>query len=200
MGERSPRESVSSRPLEIDDLYEVRLISDVAISPDGIRTAFVRKDLDRESDDTRSNVYLVDSNRTLIQFTTGNKDSAPRWSPDGRWLAFLSGRQEKPQIYLLSTAGGEGVALTDLPLGAGLPVWSPDSRFIAFVAQVSTEPHDDKSDDGKATPAKITERASYKLDGVGYIGDRRRHIYVVDIESRSVRQLTDGDCHDDNPS
>jgi dipeptidyl aminopeptidase/acylaminoacyl peptidase len=195
---------VDKRPLEAKDLYRLRLISDAQIAPDGSRVAFVLKQLDEEKNDYVTNIYVVDHSGEVRQFTAGDKDSAPRWSPDGRWLAFLSGRKEKAQIHLLSTSGGESVPLTDRTLGAGVPVWSPDSTAIAFAGQVSTEPEeeteDTKTDPKRPAPTKIVVRASYKLDGAGYIGNRRRHIFVVDVAQRTLTQLTDGDFHDDMPA
>lgn len=193
------------RPLEPNDLYRLRLLSDPQIAPDGSRVAFVLKCMDGEKNEYVSNIYVVDRAGTTFQFTSGDKDSAPRWSPDGRWLAFLSGRKEKAQVHLLSTAGGESVALTDRKLGAGVPFWAPDSSAIAFAGAVSTDPEEEKEDkeqdDKKKTAkTKIVERATYKLDGAGYIGNRRRHIFAIDLATRQVDQLTQGDHHNDSPA
>jgi dipeptidyl aminopeptidase/acylaminoacyl peptidase len=192
------------RPLEPNDLYRLRLLSDPQISPDGGRVAFVLKRMDEEKNEYISNIYVVDREGGVLQFTSGDKDSAPRWSPDGRWLAFVSGRKDKAQIHLLSTSGGESVALTDRKLGAGVPFWSPDSSTIAFVGAVSTDPDEEKEEDEKdakqTARTKIVERASYKLDGAGYIGNRRRHIFAIDMAERKVEQLTQGDHHNDTPA
>ena len=197
---------MQKRPLEPRDLYRLRLISDPRIAPDGRRVAFVMARVDEEKNDYIGNIYVAERDGTVTQFTSGDKDSAPRWSPDGRYLAFVSGRKERSQIHLLRMTGGESVALTDRKLGAGVPVWSPDSRSIAFAALVSTDPEEEetdekeKKDDKKPAKTKIVDRASYKADGVGYIGNRRRHIFRVDVEGGSVEQLTDGDYHDSNPA
>jgi dipeptidyl aminopeptidase/acylaminoacyl peptidase len=192
------------RPLEPNDLYRLRLLSDAQIAPDGSRVAFVLKRMDEEKNEYVSNIYVVDREGGVLQFTSGDKDSSPRWSRDGRWLAFLSGRKEKAQIYLLSTRGGESVAITDRKLGAGEPFWSPDSSSIAFTGAVSTDPEEDKEDkekdDKKTAKTMIVERASYKLDGAGYIGNRRRHIFAIDVAERKVEQLTQGDHHNDMPA
>jgi dipeptidyl aminopeptidase/acylaminoacyl peptidase len=194
------------RPLEPNDLYRLRLLSDPQIAPDGSRVAFVLKQMDEEKNDYVSNIYVVDRDGTVAQFTSGDKDSAPRWSPDGRWLAFLSGRKEGAQLYLLSTRGGESVAITDRKLGAGVPFWSSDSSSIAFTGAVSTDPDEEKEDkekeqdDKKPAKTKIVERASYKLDGAGYIGNRRRHIFTIDVAERKLEQLTHGDYLNDSPA
>ena len=167
------------RSLEASDLYRLRIISDPQISPDGSRVAFVLKQMSEEKNDYISNVYMVDRQGAVSQFTSGDKDAAPRWSPDGKWLAFLSGRRERSQIHLLATGGGESVALTDLKHGAGVPAWSPDSTHLVFTGAVSTDPDEDGEDDNskekdpkKPARTKIVQRSQYKLDGAGYIGDR----------------------------
>lgn len=194
----------NKRPLQPTDLYRLRLISDPQISPDGARVAFVLKQMDEEKNDYVTNIYVVDRDGAITQFTNGDKDSAPRWSPDGKYLAFLSGRKEKAQIHLLSTSGGESVALTDRKFGAGVPFWSPDSTAILFTGAVPTDPVDEEKDDEKEKdrPAKtkVIERASYKLDGAGYIGNRRRHLFRIDVPERKVEQITQGDFHDDEPA
>ena len=124
------------RPIDAEDLFRLTLAGDAQISPDGSSVAYVVKTLDRDKNDYVSNIYLWRDGESR-QYTSGGKDSSPRWSPDGRWLAFLSGREEKGQIYLMRTDGGEPVQLTDQKLGARTPVWSPDSRKIAFVARTN---------------------------------------------------------------
>lgn len=188
------------RALDPADLYRLRLISDPQISPDGRRVAFVLYQADEETNEYTSNIHLVEDGSTR-QFTSGNKDSAPRWSPDGRHLAFLSGRNGKAQIHVMSAGGGESVAFTERKRGAGVPVWSPDSASIAFIGPVQTTPEEDEQETGdKKEPTKVIDRASYKLDSTGFIWNLRRHLFRIDVESRAVTQLTDGDFHDDNPA
>src|SRR5947209_8155740 len=188
------------RVLEPADLYHLRLTSDPQISPDGKRVAFVLTHADEEKDEYISNIYLVEDG-SMRQFTSGNKDFAPRWSPDGRYLAFLSGRKGKAQVHVMPAQGGESLAFTDRKRGAGVPFWSPDSGAIAFIAPVQTTPEEDDEEDGdRKEPARVIDRSSYKLDSTGFIWNLRRHLFCIDVESRTVTQLTDGDFHDDNPA
>ncbi|GAC1472111.1 MAG: S9 family peptidase [Chloroflexota bacterium] len=192
------------RSIQPRDLYRLRLISDPQIAPDATRIVFVRKEMSEEKNQYVSNIHMVDREGTVTQFTAGGKDSAPRWSPDGKWLAFLSGRTEKPQLHVISTLGGEAFALTDRKFGAGVPAWSPDGKYLAFAGAVPMDAEEENEDEGGKDPkkkakTKVVRRSSYKLDGAGYIGDRRRHLFVVDVQKRAVEQVTDGDCNDDNP-
>lgn len=180
-----------------DDLYRLKLVGDAQLSPDGERIAYVVKYLDRAQNDYASDIYLWDSEGSR-QYTSGGKDSAPRWSPDGRWLAFLSGRDGKSQLYLMPASGGEAVRLTDRKPGAGTPVWSPDSNAIAFVGAVSSGDESETPD--APAPTRIIDRAVYKEDGSGFIDHRRTHIFIVDRATKETRQLTHGDVNDDEPA
>jgi dipeptidyl aminopeptidase/acylaminoacyl peptidase len=182
------------------------MIRDPQTSPDGTRIAFVVRQMDEEKNDYVSNIYLVNRQGESRQFTSGDKDASPRWSPDGKWIAFVSGRKEKAQIHLIPSDGGESIALTERKFGAGLPVWSPDSTRIAFAGQVSTDPDEEKEDSKekekdpkKPAKTKIVERATFKLDGAGWIGNRRVHLFVVGTDKK-LEQLTEGDHNNDNPA
>ena len=119
-------------------------MSDPRISPDGRRVAFVVTVLSEERDEYLSNIWVVDTaGGEPRRFTTGpGRDTAPRWSPDGAWLAFLSEREAKakPQLHVMPADGGEPVRLTDLPHGVSAPAWSPDSARLAFVSRVGPAP------------------------------------------------------------
>ncbi|GAA2844044.1 S9 family peptidase [Crossiella cryophila] len=125
---------------------------------------------------------------TPRRITGGRSDTQPRISPDGAWVAFLrvagdSGTAARPQVYLLPTAGGEAIQLTDLPLGAGVPAWAPDSRSLAWTARVP-EPGRYGTTAGVGpeaeAPRRIT-RFSYRFDGIGFIGDRPAQVHVAEL-------------------
>ena len=208
------------------DLFALQFVGDPRPAPDGTRVAFVVTTIDEEGDDYRSRVWLVPAaGGTPRPLTGGEKnDTAPRWSPDGRRLAFLSTRDGKPQIYLLDLAGGEAVGLTSRKEGAGEPVWSPDGRRIAFVAPVAAWDEDaDEAYKGKSReerdrlrarePLRI-ERLKYRFDGRGFIHgkprlEQRSHLFVLEVDPDALaaggkpaepRQLTDGDWDDQDPA
>src|SRR5262249_13636315 len=129
----------AKRPITETDLFKFVWTADPRISPDGKQVVYVRVTVNEKKDGYDTALWIVpaDGSEPPRPFTSGPSDSSPRWSPDGTRLAFVrsakkDGKDQPPQIYLLSTKGGEAVALTDLPQGAGDPLWSPDSRMIAF--------------------------------------------------------------------
>jgi dipeptidyl aminopeptidase/acylaminoacyl peptidase len=185
------------RPFQPQDIYRINWLSEAEISPDGARAAYVLTTMREEQDDYRSSIWMLDvATGATRQFTAGaRRDGSPRWSPDGTQLAFLSERgDDKRQIYAISTAGGEARKLTDLKTGAGVPAWSPDGSRIAFSARTGAVPDPDSK---KARPYRRISTLRYKLNGEGFVYDRRAHIFVTDVTDGTTRQLTDGDAWDD---
>ena len=188
------------RGMTPNDLYDIHWLGEAEISPDGQAIAFVVTKMDRESDGYTSAVWLVDAaGGEPRQFTAGAKrDTSPRWSPDGKWLAFLSERgEEKPQLAVIPATGGESRLLTKMPLGAGVPCWSPDGTRIAFSAKTGTPPDPDPK---KAKPYRRITSMKYRLNGQGFTYDQRRHIFVLDVETGDCTQVTDGDWDDTQPA
>jgi len=186
------------------DVYELVNASDPRISPDGSRIAFVVTRIDEEASEYRSAIWVTpfDGSAEPTQFTSGERrDGSPRWSPDGRWLAFTSSRGDEKapaNLYVIAAAGGEARKLTDLKEGVESVTWSPDSTRIAFTSRVRDAAYDEE-DDRKRAPRRF-RRVFHKLDSVGWTGDRRKHLFVVDIAGGEPRQLTSGDFEHDAPA
>jgi dipeptidyl aminopeptidase/acylaminoacyl peptidase len=183
------------RKLTPEDLYSFVNVSDPQISPDGEMIAFVRTQIDKESKEPKSSIWLVPATGgSPVQFTRGTKnDSSPAWSPDGRTLAFVSDRSGDRQIWLIERFGGEARQLTYMRGGAGNPVWSPNGRQIAFSSVVR---HDDKREllttargeaDKKADEkkgkdeARVFTRIHYRSNASGFRAEADSHIWVVDV-------------------
>ena len=186
-----------------EDLYALSWVSDPRVAPDGRAVAFVVWRVDRVANDYASAIWLVptDGSSPARRFTSGEKqDLAPRWSPDGSRLAFVSNRERKAkQLYVMPTDGGEGRRLTDLEDDVTEPVWSPDGIGLAFSARVR-DPAYAEEDDKRRRPRRFA-RLQYKLDDEGWIGDRRRHIFMVPADgSAPPAKLTDGDYEDQYPA
>ena len=205
------------RSITIEDLYKIKFLTRPCISPDGQRIAFVVTTIDDQEHEYRSSIWMVSTDGgEAWRFTMGaSNTTSPSWSPDGRWLAFVSEREGelpskddkehkknskgKSQVWVIPTSGGEARQLTYTQHGASQPVWSPDSKHLIYSATVG--PADEETGEGKRLPkARVIDRLWYRQDGVGFIYDRRRHFFLIDVTGGEPRQITDGDWDDNDPA
>jgi len=193
--------------MQIADLAAIRRPSDPTLSPDGTTVVVAVSRIDLENDEYHGELWLVPMDGSALprRYTHGPNDAQPRFSPDGRWLAFVRTETDaKPQLFVMAAHGGEPRKLTDHPLGAGDPAWSPDSTHLAYVARIPGEGRygtDEKITSDKEPPRRITTR-KYRMDNVGFTIDRRPHLFVVDAlaETSEPLQLTRGDYDHAEPA
>src|SRR5436853_3807876 len=171
------------------DLFRLRDVADPQLSPDGAWVAYTVTGADSAVDKQPGAVWMTswDGSRTLRLTNSKEGESAPRWSDDGRWLAFLSSREdEHAQLWLLDRSGGEGRKLTSFAGDVEDYVWAPDGKRLAAVVG-------DADTAKPKIPAPIViDRFQFKQDEIGYLGKERRHLYLVDVEPGKGAVLTPG--------
>lgn len=199
--------SVELRPMASDDLYRYEIVSDPQIAPDGQQIVFCVQRVDRDTEKKHTNLWLAAADgRRLRQFTYGKQaDTQPRWSPDGRTIAFVSNRgsEEQAQLYLIPVDGGEARALTKLEGSLASYEWSPDgTQFVAQFRKKDPEAVERDKDEQKkklGVTSRRIQRYNYKFDGLGYTPQEHAHIWTIDAASGEATQLTDGEFDETEP-
>src|SRR5213080_3802114 len=130
-------QETAKRAITFDDLIAMHRVAEPDLSPDGKWVAYTVATPDMEANRNATNLWMAPvAGGEAIQLTRTGKDSSPKWSPDGKTLAFLSARSGDSQVYVLSMEGGEAHPLTKLSSGADIVKWSPDGKTIAFTSSV----------------------------------------------------------------
>lgn len=183
------------RLVTAEDIYELLQIDEVAVAPVGHRVAFSLTLPVRELDGYRTEIWVVDGKRQVRPWATmGLRSYCPRWSPDGRWLGFLSNRNgSEGQLWLSSTDGGDAVAISTGGIALQDFQWSPDGRWVVAVAEESSSPK------GQNQDFLLIDSLNYKLNGKGYLDKRRQHLLLISIAGGSTEWLTGGEWDDVEP-
>lgn len=197
-----------SRLIQGSDLFSLEAASDPQIRPDGGMIAYVRRSNDIMTDKARATIWLVDP-RTGAQtpLVAGpGSHSQPRWSPDGKRLAYISTSDgDGAQLYVRWMESGATARITSLPDSPSAIAWSPDGRQIAYVMTVPDEgmklgKAPDKPEGAKwAPPLQIISSVVYRADGAGYLKPGYDHLFVVPADGGAPRQLTFGAFNDNGP-
>jgi len=150
------------------DLFSFVWIGDTQLAPDGSRAVFVKTAVNAKRDGYTTALFLIDLEHPGApprQLTNGPHDSQPRWSPDGKSLAFIralekDGKPEPAQLYLLPLAGGEAMQISSLAKGVSSPYWSPDNATIAVLSDMPTVPEKEAEKAPEKSPEKSTDQES----------------------------------------
>src|SRR6185437_15440918 len=194
------------RAIRFDDMIAMHRLSDPQVSPDGKWVAYVVATPDMQANHSMSNIWIVPANGgEERQLTRSGSDSRPRWSPDGKQIAFLSSRDGATQIYVMSVYGGEATRVTFLSTDADNEIWCLDSKWMAFVSRVYPDCKDDgcnKARDEAAAKnpvkAHIATRLLYR-HWTDWADGKRSHLFVTAVTKGTPRDLTVGADYDVPP-
>src|SRR6516165_4712223 len=207
----------TKRLLKIEDMHRFHDVRDAQISPDGQWVAYTVNTVDAAADKSDTDVWITswDGTQQLRMTTSPESEGTPRWSPDGRYLSFLSSRPGKArgnQVWLLDRSGGEAQQLTDVKGRLQGYEWSPDGKRLALV--VGDPDPDAEPPAGEGAPGAqgggrgtrvpkpiVIDRYKYKQDGQGYLlSGRHSFIYLFDLEKKTFERLTTGKADESSPT
>lgn len=210
------------RLFQPEDIHRIKTVGDIAVSADGEWIAYSVGTTNVEKDQYSSDLFMVNwdgSTRIQMTHSEDSGEGHPRFSPDGKYLAFVAARSDgnseddddpkgKSQVWLLNRSGGEAARLTEMPGGVSGFEWSPDSSRLVLVSRdpEDAETGSDEStdeEDGKThdTPEPIVvDRYAFKRDGQDWLGHRYQRLYVFDVATREASLLTPGPYDSTQPS
>jgi dipeptidyl aminopeptidase/acylaminoacyl peptidase len=199
--ETDDKAATDPRKFAYRDVFDLELVKDPQISPDGGRIVYVRGSMDIMKDQPRTNLWIIDvdgaDHRPLL--SSRQSYSSPRWSPDGGRLAFISSAEGNPQLYVRWLDTGQTARISDLLRAPDSLTWSPDGRWLAFTMFVPKEkeplakPPEKPEGAEWAAPVKVIDTMVYRADGQGFLESGFTHVFVVPAEGGTPRQLTQGD-------
>ncbi len=186
------------RPLDVDDLFEIRRVGSPRISPDGQWVAYTVSQTSLEDEKSETRMWMVPfaGGDPLPMTTTGSSASNPSWSPDNRYLSFQASRAGgSSQVWVLDRRGGEAQQLTDVEHGVSGYEWSPDGARLLLSIRDPEEENDKEESD--VQEPWVVDRLQFKRDGTGYLtGNRHTHLYVFDVLSKALTQITSGNYNE----
>jgi dipeptidyl aminopeptidase/acylaminoacyl peptidase len=205
-------QAAQPRSLLVADFARQRSVADPRVSPDGKWIAYTVSTIDAEKDKRDTDIWMIawdGSGRVRLTSMPDSSESQPRWSPDGRYLAFLAKRGDEAekklgsQVWLLDRRGGEAEKLTSIKGGVASYAWSPDGKRLALVVNDFDPSSDPEKKEGwkrKTPPPIVIDRYHFKQDREGYLGSLHTHVQLFDVASRKSETLTSGNYDEANVS
>lgn len=192
------------RSIALDDLARLKSVGDPQVSPDGKWVAYTVGTVDAEKDKRDTDLWMASwdgAQQVRLTATTESTETEPRWSPDNRYLAFLTTRGDETQkkdgaqVWLLNRAGGEAQQLTSIKGGVSDFAWSPDSARLVLVVDDPNPDDDPEKKEGwkrKTAPPIVLDRYHFKQDRDGYLRPLHSHLSLFDVEAKKAEALTTG--------
>jgi len=202
----------SRRPIAVDDLSKMRALGDPQVSPDGRWVAYTVGTVDAEKDKRDTDIWMVSwdgAEQIRLTSTTDSSENSPRWSPDNKYLAFLTTRGDESQkkqgtqVWLFNRAGGEAQELTNVKGGVSEFDWSPDGKRLVLVARDANPDDEPEKKDGwkrKTTPPIVIDRYHFKQDREGYLRALHSHLWLFEMDTRKAEPLTTGEFNEQSPA
>ena len=197
----APGQSSTLKPITFDDFIRIKRVTDLQLSPDGSSIAYVVTVMDRNANRGASDIWLVPARGGEPRRLTSSPaaDMNPRWSPDGRTIAFISSRSGSPQVWKIDPNGGEAVQVTRISTGASGVAWSPKGTHLAFVSSVFPDCPDDECNRKKAEAVEASKVKGRLFDHLlirhwnAWSDGTRSHLFVVPVSGGTALDITPGD-------
>ncbi len=191
------------KKMDIQDLYKIKYLREIALSPDGDKIAYSVEWMDKKKNRYYSNLFVVGKDSKVHHFVRGKKDiKQPRWSPNGKLISFIvtDVEKKKQNIWAIPADGGEAYAITDAKGFFGTYAWTSDSKYIVCEFTVKKDDKERVPEEGKPPLYYHVKDMWYKLDGKGMLPDEKAHIWRVAVRSGMMKQLTFGKNGDHAPT
>ena len=190
----------AKRPITFDDLISIKRVGDAQISPDGRRVAYVVSQIDKDANRSKRSIWSVSVSGGDPQelIASPKNDDSPRWSRDGKYIAFLSSRDGAPQIFVAGADGSNPRKVTNMPEGIGDFIWSPDGRSFAYTSDVYPDCADLKCVAAKAESAEKSKVKAVTTDSLlfrhwdSFKHGKRSHLFIISVEGGDPLDLTPG--------
>ena len=202
----------AKRPINLDDLAKLKTVGDPQVSPDGKWVGYTVGTIDVEKDKRDTDLWMASwdgADQVRLTSSADSSETMPRWSPDNKYLAFLTTRgdetqkKEGAQVWLLNRAGGEAQPLTAIKGGVSEFAWSPDAKRLILVVNDPNPNDEPEKKDGwkrKTAPPIVIDRYRFKEDREGYLQSLHSHLSLFDVAMRKAEALTKGRFDETSPT